>query len=81
MMPKRYISVEFLKEKNQAPQAVMNYLTHLKVRGHKPKGIQIDRGKEFVNEKFEQWWKEQGIELRLTAPYSAPQNGMAKRMN
>jgi hypothetical protein len=27
----RYISVEFLKEKNQAAQAVMHYLTYLKV--------------------------------------------------
>src|ERR1700676_2648874 len=59
----------------------MNYLTYLKARGHKPKGIQIDRGKEFINEKLEQWCKEQGIELRLTAPYSPPQNGMAERMN
>ena len=27
----RYITVEFLKEKNQVSQAVMNYLTYLKV--------------------------------------------------
>jgi hypothetical protein len=77
----QYISVEFSKEKNQVSQAVMNYLTYLKVRGHKPKAIQIDRGKEFVNDKLERWCKEQGIELRLTAPYSPPQNGVAERMN
>src|SRR6202051_3857326 len=59
----------------------MNYLTYLKVRGHRPKGIQIDRGKEFVNKKLERWCKKQGIELRLTAPYSPPQNGVAERMN
>src|SRR6202040_861145 len=41
----------------------------------------IDRGREFVNEKLERWCKEQGIELRLTAPYSPPQNGVAERMN
>ena len=45
--------VEFLKEKNQASQAVINYLTYLMVQGHKPKAIQIDQGKEFVNEKLE----------------------------
>jgi len=77
----RYISVEFLKEKNQASQAVINYLTYLKARGRTPKAIQIDRGREFVNEKLERWCKEQGIELRLTAPYSPPQNGVAERMN
>jgi len=48
----------------------MNYLTYLKVQGHKPKAIQIDRGKEFVNKKLERWYKEHGIELRLTTPYS-----------
>ena len=77
----RYISVEFLKEKNQAAQAVMNYLTYLKVQGKMPKAIQIDRGREFVNEKLERWCKEQRIKLRLTAPYSPPQNGVAERMN
>ena len=46
-----------------------------------PKAIQIDRGREFVNEKLEQWCKEQGIELRLTALYSPPKNGVAERMN
>src|SRR6202451_4477204 len=74
----RYITVKFLKEKNQASQAMINYITYLKVRGHKPKAIQIDRGKEFVNEKLERWCKEEGIELRFTAPYSPPQNGMAE---
>ena len=77
----RYMMVKFLKEKNQVSQAVMNYLTYLKVQGHKLKAIQIDQGKELVNEKLEQWCKEQGIELRLTAPYSTPQNGVAEQMN
>src|ERR1700683_136433 len=77
----RYITVEFLKEKNQASQAMINYLTYLKVQGYKPKAIQIDRGREFVNEKLERWCKEEGMELRLTAPYSPPQNGVAERMN
>src|SRR6202453_665188 len=77
----RYISVEFLKERNEVSQAVINYLTYLKVRGYKPKAIQIDQGREFVNEKLERWCQEEGIELRLTAPYSPPQNGVAERMN
>src|ERR1700720_1405358 len=59
----------------------MNYLTYLKVRGMMPKAIQIDQRREFVNEKLERWCKEQGIELRLTSPYSPPQNGVAERMN
>jgi hypothetical protein len=34
-----------------------------------------------VNEKLEKWCKEKGIEIRLTAPYSPSQNGVAERMN
>jgi transposase InsO family protein len=46
-----------------------------------PKGIQIDCGKEFVNEKLENWCKEHGIVIHLTAPYSPSQNGIAEHMN
>src|ERR1700676_4201279 len=50
----QYIPVEFLKEKNQAPQAVMNYLTYLKARGHKPKGKKVHKGRECVRKTREQ---------------------------
>jgi hypothetical protein len=78
---KRFTTVDFLKEKSDAAQAVINYLAHLIAQGRTPKGIQIDRGKEFVNEKLEGWCKQHGIEIRLTAPYSPSQNGVAERMN
>jgi hypothetical protein len=78
---KRFVTVDFLKEKSEAAQGVMNYLAHLETQGRKPKGIQIDCGKEFVNEKLEKYCKQRGIEIRLTAPYSPSQNGIAERMN
>jgi hypothetical protein len=77
---KRYITAELLKEKSDAAQGVINYLTHLITRGRTPKCIQIDGGKEFVNEKLKTWCKERGIEIRMTAPYSPSQNGVAERM-
>jgi transposase InsO family protein len=46
-----------------------------------PKAIQIDWGKEFVNQKLCDWCHEKGIELRLMAPYSSSQNDIAERMN
>jgi hypothetical protein len=55
---KQYIMVDFVKKKSEAAQGVINYLTHLITQGRKPKGIQIDGGKEFVNEKLEKWCKE-----------------------
>ena len=57
------------------------YLAHLKTQGRNLKGIQIDQGKEFVNEKLESWCKEHGMEIRYTVPYSPSQNGIAERMN
>ena len=60
---KRYVTVEFLKEKSEAAQGVINYLTHLITQGKTPKVIQIDGGKEFVNQKLESWCKKKGIEL------------------
>ena len=78
---KQFTTVQCLKEKSDSTQSVINYLTHLIVQNRKPKGIQIDFRKEFVNEKLENWCKEHGIEIRLTAPYSPSQNGIAECMN
>jgi transposase InsO family protein len=78
---KRYITVNFCKEKSDAAQLIINYLAHQITSGWTPKAIQIDRGKEFVNLKLQDWCYEKGIELRLMAPCSPSQNGIAKRMN
>ena len=78
---KRYATVEFVKEKSDAAQRVINYLAHLIMQGRIPKAIQIDCGREFVNENLETWCKKHGIEIHLTAPYSPSQNGIAERMN
>jgi Integrase core domain len=78
---KRFITIQCLKEKLDSTQSVINYLTHLIVQNWKPKGIQIHCRKEFMNDKLENWCKEHGIEIRLTAPYSPSQNGIAECMN
>jgi transposase InsO family protein len=77
----RHIMVDFIKEKSDALQGVINYLTHLITQGRKPKAIHIDGGKEFINEKVQCWCKEHGIEIHVTAPYSPSQNGVAERTN
>ena len=78
---KRYITINFCKEKSDAAQLIINYLAHQIMNGRMPKAIQIDQGKEFVNQKLCDWCHEKGIELRLTAPYSPSQNGIAEQMN
>jgi len=64
----RYITVKFLKTKDQAAQNIMNYMMHLKVRGKTPCTIRADQGTEFVNETLKNWCCGQGVELQVTAP-------------
>ena len=77
----RYVTVEFLKSKDQAAQKVKNYFTHLAVQGRTPKAIRIDRGREFVNDSLLEWLYSRGMEVHITAPHSPFQNGVAERMN
>ena len=78
---KRFATVECVKQKSDTAQVVINYLAYLKTQGRNPKGIQIDCGKEFINEKLETWCKEHGMEICYTTLYSPSQNGIAERMN
>ena len=74
---KRFTTVECVKQKLDAAQAIINYLAHLKTQGKNFKGIQIDCGKEFINEKLENWCKEHCMEICYTALYSPSQNDIA----
>ena len=76
-----YISVEFLKTKDQAAQRIKNYITYLKAQGKTLNAIRADRSTEFINENLKEWCHAQGIELQVTAPYSPSQNGVAEQMN
>jgi hypothetical protein len=64
---KWYITAECLKEKSDATQGVINYLTHLIMQGKKLKTIQIDGGKEFTNDQLKKWCREWGIESLKSA--------------
>ena len=77
----QYITVEFLKTKDQAAQRIMNYMTYLKARDRSPCTIHADRGTEFVNQSLKDWCQSQGIELQVTAPYSPSQNRVTECMN
>ena len=73
-----YITIEFLKTKDQAAQKIMNYMTYLKTQGRSPCAICADRGTEFINQSLKDWCQSQGIELQVTALYSPSQNGVAE---
>ena len=76
-----YITVHFLKRKDEASSRVIEYLAYLKTQGKPPKAIKVDRGKEFINETLQSWCHGQGIEIEMTAPYLPSQNGVAECMN
>ncbi|KAG5862711.1 hypothetical protein JTB14_014974 [Gonioctena quinquepunctata] len=46
-----------------------------------PKKFRLDRGAEFVNKDLKEFFKNEGIELQLPAPYSPQQNGIAEKKN
>ena len=67
---KRFATIECVKQKSDIAQAIINYLAHLKTQGRNPKGIQIDRGKEVINKKLENWCKKHGMEICYTAVFT-----------
>ena len=77
-----YVTAKPLKTKKDATQAIRDYGTYLEAQNiHIHALFRCNRGKEFLNVESEQWCKEKGIELQLTAPFLPSQNGVAERMN
>ena len=72
------ITVNFLKTKDQASQAVKEYLAYLRVHKWTPKTMHTNHSKEFINDKLSTWCHKCGIDMQ---PYSPSQNGVAKRSN
>ena len=77
----RYVTVHFLKMKDEAAQHVKNYIQALKTHGKSLKAIKIDHEKEFLNEILKTWLDTKGLDIQATVPYSPSQNGIAERMN
>src|SRR6185437_14933965 len=44
------------------------------------KAVQCDNGREFDNSTFRSFFLSRGVQLRMSCPYTSPQNGKAKRM-
>jgi hypothetical protein len=76
-----YITIAFLKMKDQATQIVKNYLTYLKMHNKPPHMICTDGGHEFLNNQLRSWCQSEGVKMQTTAPYSPLQNGIAEHMN
>jgi hypothetical protein len=77
----RYVTVKFMKTKDQLMQKVKNYLTYLQTYGQTPKAIHINCGRKFVNDSLLEWLYSKGMEVYMTTPHSPSQNSIAERMN
>lgn len=51
----RYVTVNFLKRKTEAPDKVKEYLAYLSKQNKSPKALHVDRGTEFINENLQIW--------------------------
>ena len=73
-----YMTMKFLNWKDEAVQAVKDYMTYLTTHGKSPSALWTDRGKEFLNVPLTHWCSEHGINNQVTALYSPSQNGIAE---
>lgn len=78
----RYSLVYLLKNKSEALEKFQEYKQMTEnMCGKKIKCLQTDNGKEYCNTEFDKYLRDNGIQRRLSAPYTLQQNGVAERKN
>ena len=68
--------------KGEVSNKLNEYLTYLECQlGHRTKAVQVDNGKEYINNDLLAWCREMGIDLQVMVPYSPVQNSISKCFN
>lgn len=71
-----------ISRKSKANNIIKKYVNNCETQfGQVPKIFRSDRGGEYSSHKLKNFFKKQGIQQQLTAPYSPQQNGIAERKN
>lgn len=71
-----YRTVYFIKHKSDIFSKFVEYHKFVENQtGNKLKRVRSDKGTEFDNEQFKQYFREKGINHEYSAPYIAEQNG------
>ena len=71
-----------LKHKDEVLFVFKRFVTLVEIEtGKKVKCLGFGNGREYVSKSFQDFCDTKGIKRELTAPYTPPQNGVAKRMN
>lgn len=68
-----------LKKKNEAEQAIKEFVMEIEAKGYRTEAIRKDGGKEFGSKRFEKWPRDKGIQIENSAPYTPEQNGLSER--
>lgn len=78
----KYTETFLMREKSEVTQVAMDYLEKLHTKhGKWPKIFRSDRGKEYLNERFQRYLLRRGIKSEFTVGYAPEQNGIAERKN
>ncbi|KFD64371.1 hypothetical protein M514_23395 [Trichuris suis] len=78
----RYAVVWLLKHTSHVPNAIQEIIRECTTQvGYKPKVLQTDNGKEYINEWLLRLLKQQGIKHQTTVIHTPQQNGVAERKN
>ena len=78
----RMTFIYFLKHKSEAYDVMTNFKTFVENQtGKRIKNIRSDRGKEFVNQRFDGFLEKFGIRHQLSVAYCPQGNGVAERAN
>lgn len=78
----RYVKVYTLKSKSDAFDTFVQYKELMENQtGRKIKILRSDNGREYINNKFIDYFKKNGIKHETSVPHSPSQNGVAERMN
>lgn len=77
----KFRRVFLLKSKNEVSECLKTFLNEAKTAGHSIKELLSDGGKEFDNLTVSEILKSNGINFRVSMPYTPEQNGAAEREN
>lgn len=78
----RYTVTFLLKQKSEAADRIKGYVRWTENQfGRKMQIIRSDGGGEFDNKELRKFYKDEGIKVQFTTPYSPQQNGVAERKN
>jgi hypothetical protein len=70
-----------LKQKSEVLSHLLSFHSYVATQHRLPiLALQTDNGKEFDNLALRSFFTEHGIHLRLSCPYTSPQNGKAERI-